>query len=65
MFLYWDSGLEDSRESLNKNSKSNHDEGGVENSPQNVNDFHENEKSMIGLGKQGVFKVFNHWFSME
>lgn len=49
---------------MNKNSESNSDEVGVENSPQNVNEYRENEKSMTGLGKEGDFTIFNHQFSM-
>ena len=65
MFLYLDSCLEDSWESSNKNSKSNHDDGGGENYPQNVNESHENEKYTICLDKEGDFKIFNNRFSME
>lgn len=65
MFLYLDLGLEDSLESSNKNSKSNHDKGGGENSPQNVNGSPENEKSTTRSDKESDFKILNCLFSME
>ena len=65
MFLYLDSSLGDSLESSNKNSKSNHDEGGGKNSPQNINESHGNEESVIRSNKEGDFKIFNYLFSME
>lgn len=65
MFLYLDLGLEDSIESSIKNSKSNHDEGGGDNSPQNINKSRGNEQSTIRSDKDGDFKIFSCLFSME
>ena len=65
MILHLDLGLEYSWESSNENLKSNPDEIGGENSPQNVNESNGNEKSTIGSGKEGDFKIFNCLFKME
>lgn len=64
-FLYLYLSLGDSLESSNKNSKSNHDEGGGENSPQNINESCGNEQSTICSDKERDFKIFNCLFSME